>query len=663
MFTTPHQYKTTLSGREEVTPGTFRLSFRFDTDTPFGFSAGQYAWVQLPELAFPDPRGPQRAFSIASDPAAPETISILFRASESGFKKSLLALEVGAPVIILGPFGQFTLPAPKECDSLVFIGGGVGIAPFLSLLPACAKLNPARPITLIYSESAPEREIPEVQNVIEKTEERLSMNVVYCYGPVTKKVIETALGEGGKPSAPLTPERERGPLQNPPLNSSSSPFPGRGCPTGQVRGAECPRTLFYLSGPAGMINVVAAHLLALGVSPSQMRFDEHYPLFAGEKDATDTLVHSAPDPRDPFGVQTRAVPGEVNYYRLISEDSLSYIVVTDINGHILYANKTAEESTGYTFDEMKGNTPRLWGGLMDAEFYRTLWRTVKIERKMFRGKVENRRKNGGRYTVILTISPIVREDGSGDLIGFVAREEDITDRERIDQAKTEFVSLASHQLQTPLSAVKWAVETLLGGDAGALVPAQKEFADMIWENNERMIRTVNSLLDISLIEAGTLTASMKIVHVRKVIDAVVRGLLPRFEEKQLHFTAAYGKELPDMRTDPDFLTTIVENLLTNALKYTPAGGTVSLMAAWSPHAGGKLNIRVADSGYGIPLEAQSRIFSKFFRAENVKNKDIHGAGLGLHIVKLIVENMRGNILVDSEEGRGSIFIVTLPVGE
>ena len=436
-----------------------------------------------------------------------------------------------------------------------------------------------------------------------------------------------------------------------------------------VRGSEgvgvevSPRPLFYLSGPAGMIDATTTHLLALGVSPSQMRFDEHYPLFAGEKDATDTLVHNAPDPRDPFGVQTRAVPGEVNYYRLISEDSLSYIVVTDINGHILYANKTAEESTGYTFDEMKGNTPRLWGGLMDAAFYRNLWHTVKTERKMFRGKVENRRKNGGRYTMILTISPIVREDGSGDLIGFVAREEDITDRERIDQAKTEFVSLASHQLQTPLSAVKWAVETLLGGDAGTLVPAQKEFADMIWENNERMIRTVNSLLNISLIEAGTLTAAMKEVHIEKVIDTTVHILRPRFEEKHIRFTVTYGKELPDIRTDPDFLITIVENLLTNALKYTPAGGTVSLMVAWTPHSGGKLNIRVADSGYGIPLEAQSCIFSKFFRAENVKNKDIHGAGLGLHIIKLIVENMRGNILVDSEEGKGSIFIVTLPVGE
>jgi len=632
MFTTPHHYKTTLSDRVEVAPGTFRLSFRFEADAPFGFTAGQYVWVALPSLLFPDPRGPQRAFSIASDPANPATISVLFRASESGFKKSLLSLEVGAPVTILGPFGQFALPASGECDSLVCLAGGVGAAPFFSLLPACAKLTPVPPVTLIYSESVPERENTEVQALIEQTSAYASMNVVYCYGPVTQKVIEAALGEDDTQK---------------PKTKNQKPV--------------SPRTLFYISGPAGMVGAVTAHLLAMGVLPTQMLFDENYPLFPGEKDATETLVHHTPDPHDPLGEQPRAVPGEVNYYRLISEDSLSYIVVTDINGHILYANKTAEVATGYTFDEMKGNTPRLWGGLMDAAFYHNLWHTVKTERKMFRGKVENRRKDGSRYTVILTISPIVREDGSGDLIGFVAREEDITDRERIDQAKTEFVSLASHQLQTPLSAVKWATETLLGGDAGALVPAQKEFADMIWENNERMIRIVNSLLNISLIEAGTLTASVKEVHIEQAIDSVVHNLSPRFEEKRIHFTVTYGKELPDMRADPDFLITIVENLLTNSLKYTPEGGTVSLMVAWNPRDGGKLNIRVADSGYGIPLEAQSRIFSKFFRAENVKDKDINGSGLGLYIVKKVTELAGGIVWFESVEGKGTTFYVLLPV--
>ncbi len=608
-----------LVSREEVSAGLFRIKFLFKLDNPFGFVAGQYVWVRLQDTTFANEAVNQQAFSIASDDSSTESVDILCGEADNDFNKSLLTLPIGSPVTIIGPFGQFVLETGDMHDSLVFIAGGAYITPFLSLLSACVRQKNLQKVSFIYSnENNGNSLLQSVRTMVEPLVKNTHINVIY-----NNELTDDSL-------------------------------------TKCVMPLLVSRTLFFISGSPQRVQTVATFLIKHGVPQEYLRFDSVYPLLSGEKDVGDNLVRILPDPSDPLGVRTRAMPGEVDFYRLIAEASYSYIVVTDCNGYIVYANKSAEETTGYTLNEMKGNTPRLWGGLMDAQFYHDLWGTIKTKRKEFRGKVQNRHKNGMHYTIMLTISPIIREDGSGDLIGFVAHGDDITERERAEQAKSEFVSIASHQLQTPLSAVKWGAETLLSGDAGPLPPELKEFADMIWENNERMIRVVNSLLNISLIESGNITAIAKSVNIKEILESLVHDLRPKFEAKKINFSVAFGENMPVLFIDPEFLRIIVENFLTNAIKYTPDGGTINLMVAWTSRNGGRLNIRVADSGYGIPLEQQHMLFTKFFRAENIKEKDINGSGLGLHIVKLIVENMGGNIQVDSAEGKGSIFLVSIP---
>ena len=359
--------------------------------------------------------------------------------------------------------------------------------------------------------------------------------------------------------------------------------------------------------------------------------------------------------------RAESLASELEKFKIALDGTSDHVVITDSNGIALYANAGLERITGFSPEEVLGKkvgTKELWGGKMSPEFYEGLWRTIKIEKKPFVGEITNKRKDGTPYQALSSISPIMNKHGVLEF--FIGIERDITKEKEIDSAKTEFVSLASHQLRTPLSAINWYTEMLLSEDAGAITDMQREYLGEVSRGSRRMVELVNALLNVSRIELGTFAVQPEPTDVVELARDVINELKSKILEKKLHIEEAYVENLPKMMVDPKLTRIVFQNLLTNAVKYTPEEGKISISIAMSADET-MFTIAVSDTGYGIPKEDQSRIFTKLFRASNIREKETDGTGLGLYIIKSIVEHSGGTVTFESEEGKGTTFTLTLPV--
>lgn len=228
----------------------------------------------------------------------------------------------------------------------------------------------------------------------------------------------------------------------------------------------------------------------------------------------------------------------------------------------------------------------------------------------------------------------------------------------LDRLKSEFISVAAHQLRTPLSAVKWAVKMVMDGDAGPINDEQKGLLDQGYKSNERMIVLINDLLDVSRIEAGKFEYEFVEGSLEDLVDTTVQEFQQIVKHKSVNLK--YDKPdrpLPKIKLDPLKLKMVVENLIDNAVKYTAPGGRVEVLFKYY---GNTIEFVVADSGVGIPKDQLAQLFSKFFRAKNVIRMQTDGTGLGLFIAKKIVEKHGGVIWAESEEGKGTQMHFTLP---
>ncbi|OGJ55814.1 hypothetical protein A2706_02940 [Candidatus Peribacteria bacterium RIFCSPHIGHO2_01_FULL_51_35] len=264
-------------------------------------------------------------------------------------------------------------------------------------------------------------------------------------------------------------------------------------------------------------------------------------------------------------------------------------------------------------------------------------------------------KNGRLFPIAMTIAPLLAK---GEISGAIILFRDITKDREIDQAKTEFVSLASHQLKTPLSAINWYSEMVLEEEVGPLNEKQKEYLKNLYDANRRMVELVNSLLNVSRIDLGAFAVEPSPTDFSAVADEVLTELKPQIDLKKLRLDKEYDKQVPSINADPKLLRIIFQNLLSNAVKYTAPNGVIGLALK---KEGDNILIRVTDTGYGIPAADQGKIFTKLFRADNVRDKEAEGTGLGLYIVKAVVEAGGGRIWFDSLEGRGTSFFITLPL--
>jgi len=231
--------------------------------------------------------------------------------------------------------------------------------------------------------------------------------------------------------------------------------------------------------------------------------------------------------------------------------------------------------------------------------------------------------------------------------------------EEEDRAKSEFVSLASHQLLTPLTTIRWFIETMFSGTANGLSENQKKYLDSIHKIDLNMIDLVRALLDVSRIELGVFSIEPETANIADVINDILSELDPMIKKKMLNIVKSFGQTAPIMNADPKLLRIVLQNLLTNAVKYTPENGTVTFEIKLEDS---KIVMKISDTGYGIPKELQEKVFSKFFRGDNIKNREPEGTGLGLYIVKSIIDHSGGEIRFESEENKGTTFYISYPSG-
>lgn len=236
---------------------------------------------------------------------------------------------------------------------------------------------------------------------------------------------------------------------------------------------------------------------------------------------------------------------------------------------------------------------------------------------------------------------------------------DVTELRRLENMRRDFVSNVSHELKTPLTAIQAFAETLLDGALDD--PAHnREFVERIGEAAERLHALIQDLLALARIESDEQVFDVQPVSLHELVDLCVREHAAVAEAKSLRLVVTHAEGAPHVLADRDGLRTILDNLVDNAINYTPAGGAVTVRYAAEADV---VRIEVADTGIGIPREHRDRIFERFYRVDRARSREIGGTGLGLAIVKHLVQEFRGRISLTSEPGHGSTFTVELPAAK
>jgi PAS domain S-box-containing protein len=335
------------------------------------------------------------------------------------------------------------------------------------------------------------------------------------------------------------------------------------------------------------------------------------------------------------------------------------IVVVDRDRRIQICNSAFEQLFGYAEAEITG---RVVEDVLATPDTRGEFASLSKQAAASQGThmtTRRRRKDGSFVEVDLHIVPLMIE---GQSLGAYAIYRDLTAEleaarqvEEAQRMKTDFVSFVTHQLRTPLSGIKWmlelANETTDMAEAASYVQDARLSAD-------RLIELVNDLLDISRLESGKLQVSIESVDLGETTRGVLIDVDTLVRDKGHVVSVTAPATVPPALADRQLIRQVILNLLSNAIKYTPEGGTIDVALAQ-----GRTMLRwsVRDSGIGIPKAAQGRLFEKFYRADNAHTVDTEGTGLGLYLVRLIVERLGGEVTCESDEGQGTEFAFTVPI--
>ncbi len=275
--------------------------------------------------------------------------------------------------------------------------------------------------------------------------------------------------------------------------------------------------------------------------------------------------------------------------------------------------------------------------------------------------VENEKDPDRNLVFKVFTSPVI--DTRGRKFGHMKVFYDLTREKTIDALKSKFIFIAAHQLRTPLSGIKWSLDMMLRKELGTMDSEVENCLNKTYEANERMIKLVNDLLNVSQIEEGYLLKNIAPVEIEKVVKEVISGLSVTTEKNKIKVVfKKISPAISKILGDKDKLALAVQNLLDNAIKYSKKGGQIDILLT-QINEGDKefLELQVADQGIGIPEKDQKKIFSKFFRADNAFKVETEGSGLGLYIVNNIVKAHHGSVSFRSVEGQGTSFVIKIPI--
>jgi len=346
------------------------------------------------------------------------------------------------------------------------------------------------------------------------------------------------------------------------------------------------------------------------------------------------------------------------------------VITTDVHDAITFANPVFEKLFHVPSDQLTSKSIKAALTFYDANGHQDPSFFTKIyskQKQIWSGVLFVKIQDDVLTPVHISLAPVILRK---KLIGHVFVMRDITKEKAVEKAKTEFVSIASHQLRTPLAAINWYVELLTDKKTGKLNKLQKEYSNTILSASKRMVRLVNALLNVSRIETGQLLINSEPHKIEKIFEETFAELKPQIQEKKLFAHLDIQKRLPAVSVDKHLMHIVIQNLLTNAIKYTPAQGAIH--ASIQKVRAGKtvdkrkipvdsILLKVEDNGYGIPEHQQDRIFEKLFRADNVVEKPIEGTGLGLYFTHNIIRYANGLIWFKSKEGSGTTFYVSIPL--
>ncbi|MFK7697085.1 two-component system histidine kinase PnpS [Paenibacillus sp. HJGM_3] len=358
---------------------------------------------------------------------------------------------------------------------------------------------------------------------------------------------------------------------------------------------------------------------------------------------------------DSLQVQMNRIRENETRLSSVMDNMISGVVMIDEDGIVVLLNRPAEDILGYSPKELIGK--RYDEAKLPYELAQMIQesmdRNERIRDEMFFYFPEER---------ILEVNLVPMVPVEQEWAGLVIVMHDISAIRRLEKVRSEFVANVSHELKTPVAAVKGFAETLLAGAMNDPAIA-KQFLQIIYDESERLNRLIGDILELSKIESKRIPLQFSPVHLNSFLSKTIEMLQTEAEKKSIRLTLEASEELY-LEADEDRLGQIMINLLSNGINYTPEGGKVKVRAMSVPgdqQESERIRIEITDTGIGIPKKDLPRIFERFYRVDKARSRSSGGTGLGLSIVKHLVELHKGVIRVESDLGSGSRFTIELPV--
>ncbi len=353
-------------------------------------------------------------------------------------------------------------------------------------------------------------------------------------------------------------------------------------------------------------------------------------------------------------------------FKILVEKSPDIITRFDKEHRVIYINSSAEEEFGIpprdffwkTFKEvgLSREIIELWENALKRVFENEKEKTIYLEHETNKGL---------KYYYSRLIPEYNKEGGIRSVLSITR---DITEIKEIEKVKSDFIVTSSHQLRTPLSVIRWCSKSLLDKSAGKINKEQKDYLDKIYVAVRKMIKITNAFLNVSVLDLKSLNISSDKINLMDISERILKEFDNSFEEKKLKVTKKYKDNIPKIKADNRLLEIVLRGLISNAVKYSPEKGKIALEIKSDNN---DIIFKIGDNGHGIPKNQKSKVFTKFFRGENIKNLGDYGIGLDLYIIKSIMRNCEGKIWFkspnpelkgkDKKEGKGTMFYFTLPI--